>query len=146
MKKFIMAISLFLAHGLSAFYDAPACFEQLETDFFQYSSVGQALSLHNVDQNQWAMIVRRLKERSQGLPKIIREEANKLPRDPLDHPFQAKEAQELLEKELFNIFNQVLYESNVVNKSDIKGMFAYIRHQQADRLKACFGENKANTK
>lgn len=122
-----------------AFEDQPACLRDLETHFFQYEHVSQALDMHNVDPSQWVPINQKLQDRSRNVPSMVKERADRMGNSPLDYPFQPKVVLSIMDQVLFEIFTQVLYESNVTNVSDLRQMFAYIRRQQADKIERCIG-------
>lgn len=142
VKCGFLCVVILFGNSLSAFLAEPRCYQDLEVNFFREDIVSQALSLHNVAQGGWYAITQQLKERSRDIPKTIHERAARLGRNPLSYPFQAKEAAELLRQVLWEVFYTVIEQSPVIsqiNPSDIPSMFAYIRQQQAAKLKACFG-------
>lgn len=143
--KLFAAISLLSVPLHAQFYiDEKPCFQELQTSFFRPDLVMEALSLHAVVQNQWMLINQKLKEKSQGVPSLLKERARQMElngeRNPLLYPFQPAGADKLLNQILMEIFISVLNESNVTNPPfNIKAMFDYIRNKQADRIKACLG-------
>lgn len=145
-------IMICTAASLLAYNDEPACFKELKTSFFQTNLVYEALSMHNVAQNQWPVITQKLQLRSKWVPAMVKERADRMRPNPLDYPFNPLQADEILSQVLLEIFYQVLHESwsnaNPYNDNDIKNMFRYIRTQQKDRLKACLtvSDNPATNK
>lgn len=138
----ILTIGILSPFCLSAYYDEPQCYKEIQTHFFQSDLVGQALSLYSktIYQNQWGLITRRLQERSKNIPAILKSRAASMERNPLEYPFEPDIAAALLQEVLLQQFKQVLSESNFTNERAIKDMFAYIRRGQSEKFKACLGE------
>lgn len=122
----------------NAYNDSPSCYKELQTHFFRQDLVLQALSMHFIGQSQWTPINNALQEATKAVPQMVKEQAVRMPRNPLENPFQAKEAEELLRKILFEVFEAVLHQYGVTNPGDIREMFEYIEQQQAGRIKSCF--------
>lgn len=135
----ILGVFLCCTNGYATFNDAPACFKQLQTDFFRPNFVVRALSLHIVPQSQWDIITRALQERSKRIPEILRQRSGHMRHSPINYPFQPNEALTMLLQLLFETFQQVMRENYVTNPSDIEGMFKYILSRQADHIRACLG-------
>ncbi len=119
------------------FYDAPRCFRELHSRFFTAEVLYPILSLHEVPQSQWEPILTKLQARSKDVPNKVRELARRLSPNPLENPFQKKEAEELLKKVLLEIFEGTLRESNVFHTSSIQDMFEDIWLKQAPLLNKC---------
>ena len=135
----ILFSTLFSQLPMNAYHDVPACYRDLEEHFFVPEVVARALSLHNVYQSQWNIIVTDLQRRSQEVHRIIDARAKHMSPDPLNRPIQPKEAKELLLEVLFEIFVDVMHQRDFTSQADIREMFNYIRRQQSERLKTCFG-------
>lgn len=145
IKRFLLAAAfLFSFMQLHAFYDEPACFRDLEVNFFEPVIVGQALSLHGVSQGRWELIIKDLRSRSLDIPRIMRERTEFMVDSPLQYPFNPTRAMELLQQTLLELFAAVLSASyttpsvNVVDPKDVEEMFAYIWIQQTEKINACF--------
>ena len=136
--------SLMFTSLQAQYLDEKPCFSELQTDFFRPDLVMEALSIHTVVQNQWMLITQKLKDRSKDIPNLLRDRARRMElngeRNPLLYPFQAANADKLLNEVLMDVFVNVLKESNVTQPPfNIHEMFNYIRNKQADRIKACLG-------
>lgn len=137
--SFLTCFFLFFSQSsLLAYHDLPPCYRDLEEHFFIPEVTAKALSLHNIYQSQWDIIVRDLQLRSSEVHGIVDARASRMYPDPLNSPIQTEVAKELILQVLFEIFADVLYSRNYTSQSDIREMFNYIRRQQADRIKACF--------
>lgn len=123
----------------SAFNAEPQCYRELKTTFFRSEIVAQAFSLYTVDQGQWVLIINKLRDRTRDVPSRIQAEAQRMRPNPLDYPFQPKEADQLLMDALLHIFTIALNESNITDPRVIREMFEYIREQQLPRLSECYG-------
>ena len=134
-------LSLFSTQQLqAAYHDIPACYRDLEVNFFVPEIVGKALSLHGIYQSEWGLIIENLQRRSREVPQIIDARASRMSPDPLSRPIRVKEAKSLLLEVLYEIFEDALHERDFTVQDDIREMFNYIRRQQSIRLKTCFGE------
>ncbi len=123
--------------------DIPACYRELETNFFLPALVSQGISLqagYQQYQNTWPLIIDELQRRSTNIPQIIKDKASRMRPDPLDFPFQADIASELLWSTLYELFASVVSKYNITDVEDIQSIFNYIRRQQEPRLKECLGE------
>lgn len=131
--------TLFSQMPINAFHDIPACYRDIEEHFFIPEVVAKALSLHDIYQSQWDIIVQDLQRRSLEVGGIVDARARRMRPDPLSRPIRPKEAKDLLMEVLFEIFVEVLHQRDFTNQADIREMFNYIRRQQSFRLKTCFG-------
>jgi hypothetical protein len=141
VRRFLTLL-LFISFELTAYYDPPPCYEQLPSVFFNPIYVSQALSLHNVWQSEWTPIIQLLREEAAGIPKILRERADRMRPSPLDHPFDPVKAYKLMNEALFAVYERVLmeYRNYRFNPNDIIETFIYIREQQYPLLEGCFGK------
>ncbi len=133
----IMGMMALFQTAVHAYNDEPGCFQELQRSFFPYEVVVRALSSRGITQSRWDPIARALNARSTTIPLILKRKASKMERDPLDHPFQADVAANLLKEVLFEVFKEVMAENGVISESDIKEMFIYIGMQQGDRWRGC---------
>lgn len=134
----LLTATLLLVHSiLIGFNDEPVCFKEIPTTFFQYEAVAQALSLHHVDPGQWDPIYHKLLERSKDVSGAVRGRVANEINSPLEYPFNGKEAMKVMYQVLYEVFTGALRESNITNESDLKGMFAYIRRKQAEKINTC---------
>lgn len=144
MKKIIFFILIGIM--LSPYYlpaqitTMPPCYRSLQTEFFPYSLVAQSASLNNIWQDQWDKLYRDLSANSQLVPSLIETKASRMVPNPLSPPFNYLAAAALLRETLFEIFSATLQNNYITNPATIRGMFRYIRSQQAGRLRACLGE------
>lgn len=140
----VTAVLTSSATELHAFFDEPACFRDLELNFFEPVLVGQALSLHGVSEGRWEVIITQLRSRSLDIPRIIRERTEYQVDSPLQYPFNAPRAMQLLQQALLELFTAVLSASytttstSVVDPKSIEEMFAYIWIHQSYKIDACF--------
>lgn len=120
-----------------AFNDEPPCFKELQLSFFNSVLTMQALNLRGVFQSQWEPILTKLQSESLLVPEIIKRRTSNQVNSPLEFPFDAPRAMQLLQEVLLQLFTAVLSESNVTNPRDIQDMFDYIWLHQSDRINAC---------
>lgn len=150
MRLFLFLVcAVGVMHDLKAADMAPACFHDLEINFFESKAVMEAFSLHNVPQNTWAPIVRALQVESQRVPEMVRAQARQMSPNPFD-PFDAKAAMDVLHNSLYDVFVQVLTSYNFnqalqISQSDMMAMFNYISNKQAYRIERCFGRLTPDT-
>ncbi len=143
LVKAILFVSVCMCFDMAhAWRDVPSCYKDLEINFFDPEITTQAFALHNIDQSSWNLLLQSLKNKAANVPSIIDQRAKRMQRNPLDHPFQPKEAEQLLMDVLYENLVEALHERNFITQFDNREMFNYIRRRQADRLKACFGEYK----
>ncbi|MEC7839549.1 MAG: hypothetical protein VX777_05885 [Chlamydiota bacterium] len=119
-------------------YDySPSCLKRIETSFFEQRYVEQALNLHKVGQSSWGLIISDLKQKSLQVPGMMMAKARTMKPNPLDSPFDPKQAEKILHPLLFTIFRETLISYNFTNESGIRDMFEYIYSFQEDRIKRC---------
>lgn len=126
MKKFICF--LLLSVSLAAYDDRPACYKDLERNFFQYKPVAEALALYNVNQSQgqWDGIVKLVQNKAKDAEYIINEKARRFKPNPLQNPFQSDVARDLLKETMSQIFERALLESGFFDRVTITNMFEFI--------------------
>ena len=125
--------------------DAPDCFKDVETTFFNNYLVTQALGMHSytINQGQWDPILTDLRTKARSVPDRVRAAANKLSPNPLDYPYNNKDAAQVLFVVLYGVFKEVMYENYITDDSSIQDMFHYIRNKQITKLQNCFGEESS---
>lgn len=143
MKKFICF--LLLSVRLAAYDDRPACYKELERNFFQYKYVAEALALYNVNQSQgqWDGIVKTVQNKAKEAEYVIKEKARRHTPDPLQHPFQSDVAKDLLRETMFQIFERALLESGFFDQVTIAKMFEFIWNHDP-RIQACLPETSTS--
>ena len=144
-----LVIFLFLLpFTLAAWDETPACYKALERDFFDVNTTMKSFDLYKVPSMQWHPIWNALHETQIGAAKIIKDKANKLHPSPLEHPFNPKQARQLLLDTMFEIFAQTMHDYYIYDDNAIKGMFEFIQTKKAHQLDACLGpaleKKKAN--
>lgn len=122
--------------------EAPACYRDLEVNFFRQNLVNEALSLHAVSQSNWALINTELQRNVKRVPEMIKDRAKKMDPNPFGTPFQSHAASELLQQVLLQVFSETLAIFHITNQAKIEEMFQYIRERQSQRLVSCFGDEK----
>jgi hypothetical protein len=132
--------------SMQAYDDSPRCYKNLQKDFFSYDLVIQALSMYQIPQGQWELIFQNLQSALRDAPEIIRTRASQQDPNPLEYPFQPKEAEDILFEAMFEIFSNVMKvngaadpRSSLNDPKNVREMFGYIRQQQAFRLHRCMG-------
>lgn len=138
-KRLFFLMTFAVATHVHAYDDSPSCFKDLQTNFFSYDAVAQALSMHYTQQGQWQLYYTAIKDRAKYVPDILKARAAKMDPNPLEHPFQAKAAEELLEQVLYDVFYDAMIYNGYTNQSSIRDMFHYIRQQNAYRIQQCLG-------
>lgn len=124
--------------------DIPACYKNLETDFFKYETVAQAFSSHRIGQGQWTYLINALQAASKQVPGLVNAQARQMNPNPLERPFQVEPAVDILQRALFLVFRQVLLENHiteVTNEVAIREMFQFLWMNQHHRLVNCLGES-----
>lgn len=137
--KILKILFVFFALPLVAMDARPPCFKQLERDFFQFKTVGEALGLWNVPQGQWNYIIKTLQSRAVEADAIIVKKARQLNPNPLERPFQPDVARDLIRDTMAQIFERVLLESGFYDTVSIGRMFDYIWLHDL-RVHQCFPE------
>lgn len=115
----------------------PRCLKTLAVTFYDGVYLDQALNMHRVYQSTWSPIRNELKRRARRVPELMYQEGKKLRPNPLDHPFNPKEAEKIFIKVLFQQFQETLNDFDVMNRGNIRDMFDYIRLRQQDKIDAC---------
>jgi hypothetical protein len=121
----------------------PACFQDLETNFFKYEITVQAFSMHRIGQSQWSFLVQALQTASQAVPGLVNAQAKLTDPNPLQNPVDVKATTQLLRWALFSVFRQVMIQSNmleITNEASFGEMFQYIWFNQHHRIVSCLGE------
>jgi hypothetical protein len=129
---------------MQAYDDSPRCYKDMQRDFFSYDLVIQALSMYLVPQGQWELIFQNLQNAMRDVPEIVRSRAAQSDPNPLEYPFQSKQAEDILFQALFEVFSNVMQvngaadpRSSLNDPKNVREMFGYIRQQQAFRLLRC---------
>ena len=135
-------ILFFLTCTLGAYDDRPACYKELERNFFQQKTVGEALALWNVNQSQgqWAMIVKLIQSKQKDAEYVINEKARSFKPNPLQNPFKSDDARDLLKETMYQIFERALLESGFFDTLTIGKMFEYV-WMHDPRIKKCMPES-----
>lgn len=145
-RIFLLSAALMsLSSPLQCYNDTPKCFTEIETNFFQPAIVIQALALSQGDvdyQNRWVPINNELRRRSQDLPNIVRQRADKMSPSPLEYPFQPDIALQLFWDVSYDVFNSVMRDYMIYDQSIVRNMFNYIRSQQEPGIIRCLGLDK----
>lgn len=142
MKKIICLFILLCSSRLSA--QLPACFNQIEQNFFSYQVVAQAFSNSNIAQAHWSVLYTQLQQNARYVPMMVEQTAARMSPNPLN-PYQPLLAGELLKRVLYKVFfdtmyaNRAIITNRYINESDINQMFIFIRSQQSYLLSGCFG-------
>lgn len=143
MKKMsFLWMFLLLPLSLFSFDDQPPCFKEMQTTFFRQEYVEHALSLHNVYQARYPIIMQSLRSRSQSVPETMKQRTMLIVPSPLDYPFDPVASGNLLKDILLEIFVAVMKENlvsngNYVNENDVKDMFNYIFNRQLNEWNKC---------
>lgn len=127
---------LFLSQAF-AYEDVPACFRKLETQFFTERNVKDALEVYAIYQSSWQPIYNDLMVRAKDSRRLIKEKAKKEKKNPLEHPFDAKRAKELLIEVQREIFVKTLNYWRVWDERTIEGMFSSITEHNKKMLDGC---------
>lgn len=133
----LLAVLLIADISMYAYDDSPTCYKTIGRDFFDAQAVGQALSMHNYTQSAWDPIITQLHEKTATIDRRLKEAGARMKRNPLERPFQPKEARELLLKVLLEIFTETLKGFNIVNTGDIQEMFDYVLKKRERYLDHC---------
>jgi hypothetical protein len=142
MRYLLLAllIAIFSMFSLEARVDRrPACFKELERNFFDRVITTNAFSLYEIKQGGWTAMVNELQRISQTeVPKMTWKEGQRMRKNPLDTVYRQSEAGVILGKVLFDVFNSVCKQYNVTSNAIIRDMFRYIEQQQASKIRRCF--------
>jgi hypothetical protein len=135
--KILIVIMLALPFPIFGANATPRCVKKLAVTFYDGVYLDQALNMHKVGQSSWNLIKSELSRRSKEVPNLMYAEGKKQRPNPLDHPFQAKEAEKLFLKVLYKIFEETLNNFDVMNRSGNRDMFEYIKFHQQPKIDAC---------
>ena len=144
-RGLLLTSLLILSFPLAATAEIPACYKDLELNFFKVNLLNEALSLHAVSQSNWSLINMELQRNIKRVPEIVRQRAKGMDPNPFEIPFQSHAAAELLRQVLLEVFSETLAIFHITNQSNIEEMFQYIRERQSQRLVACFGEERSRS-
>lgn len=135
MRVLLLALLFFLP--ACAYEDIPTCFRTLETQFYTEKNVMDALESYYIYQSQWVPIWTDLARRIKDAAPMIRERARKERRNPLERPFDAKRAKEILLEVQREIFVKTLNAWRIWDERTIDGMFLNIQADNKKRLDEC---------
>jgi hypothetical protein len=133
----VLLLALLFILPVCAYEDVPACFRKLETQFFTEKNVMDALESFYIYQSQWVPIWTDLARRTKDAVPMIRDRAKKERKNPLEHPFNAKRAKEILLEVQREIFVKTLNAWRIWDERTINGMFANIQEDNKKRLEEC---------
>lgn len=138
MLSLLTVLLCYATPALASYQASPACMHDLESNFFDNTTVSQALSLHRVDPGSWTPIYEDLRYYSRDARRLVEAEAKHMNPNPLYNPFDPVKAEEILMRVLFNIFANTCLQHQVTNQGDIQEMFGFIRDHNKKRIDACF--------
>ena len=119
-------------------YDAsPRCLYELEVRFFEPRRVKEAFDLYRVLQNQWDPIVSDLSRNAPRVPKLVKEKARRLAKNPLEHPFDPEKTVELLIEAEYEVFRETMIARYYYDANAISGMFEYVKGYKLEEINAC---------
>jgi hypothetical protein len=99
-----------------------------------------------VSQSAWTEINRVLKQNSGVIAGRVRDRAARMNPNPFDTPFQAQDASKVLQEVLLDYFTETLRGFNIIDPTEIREMFNYIKEQQSDKFVRCFGKEEVTGK
>lgn len=133
----LLWLALIFSLPLYSYEDVPPCFRKLETQFFTERNVMDALESFYIYQSQWVPIWTDLSRRSRDAVPMIRDKARREKKNPLDHPFNAKRAKEILLEVQRDIFVKTLNGWKIWDERTIGGMFTNIQADNKKWLDEC---------
>lgn len=132
-----LVVALFFSSPLAAYEDIPRCFQKLETEFFNERYVKEAMDIYNIYQSSWQPIYYDLERRAKEAPRRIKDIAKQDKKNPLEHPFNAKRAKEILLQVQRSIFVETLNYWRIWDERTIDGMFSSIQEKNKRILEEC---------
>lgn len=132
---YMTLVSFCLAGALHG--EVPACFKQIEKDFYRTDLVTEALSIQNVNQTNWAIINYELQKKASTVSQRIRDRSKQLIPNPLE-PYESEGAKALLEEVLQQVLAETLSLFRIDNRAKIGEIYGYIKEKQIDRFNRCF--------
>lgn len=142
MRKFLIFSVLWMLLCPALRADIPACYHDIERNFFRPEWVGQALSFHNVSQSAWREINRKLQHNVTQVPRIVRELASKVQPNPFYYPYDLEMVEVILKQALLEVLTKTLIEFNIRNPNMVSEIFNYIMEQQKAQWEGCFGKEE----
>ncbi|CCB86882.1 MULTISPECIES: hypothetical protein [Parachlamydia] len=143
------ALALFIllipSQVVMAYDDTPACFKEIEVNFFSYDVLSEALNMNGVAQSQWMLVYQSLRDRRERIVAQVKNIANQMRPNPLLNPFDPDRAVRILMQVLFAEYSDVMLALNVANPISpvvIRSSFEYIKGRHATRLKACLDSRR----
>jgi len=117
----------------------PDCFRRIQTTFFQEKTILTALSFYRylINESQWTPVAKELVAANSRIPSLMKIEAKRYPRNPLERPFQPEVAQDILRAAARTAFVEVMKNNYITNPHIINGMFTYIWNQNSGRVQDC---------
>lgn len=135
----------FSSASLKAYEDIPACFKDLELNFFTRKDVFQALDMYPlmVYTSTWDAIYQEIKYQSASIPDRVRTEAKLLNPNPLQHPFDPKKSLDILKVVLFTTFKEAVLKYTVERfDGAMETMFDYLLEQNEYQWQLCLRSKK----
>lgn len=119
--------------------DPLPCLANLEVNFFDPALVNQALSLYNVPQGTWTVIIQSLREKSASVPERLKRKTARMFPNPLAYPLEKGPTAKLLKETLYEVFVEALAENAVHEQPTVSLMFDFIFSRQMPQLVQCLG-------
>lgn len=135
--KALIICALWIHAAIHAWEDTPACFRDLERHFFEEKVAFESFELFQVYQSTWVPLWTELKKNAESAPAIITERAKQLKPNPLEYPFHADKAKEILIAVQREIFVKSVNSFRIWDERSINGMFAFVLERNEKRLKQC---------
>lgn len=136
MKGLILGL-LWFHSVMYAWEDTPACYRELEHNFFTEKTAFEAFELFEVYQSTWVPLWTALKKNAESAPEKITQRAKQFKPNPLEYPFHADKAKEILVSVHWEIFMVTVNSFRIWDGRTINGMFTYIKDENEKRLKLC---------
>lgn len=136
---FTFSIVFLLLKGILLSDATPPCFRELEISFFNRKAVIEALSYTEIQAGVWELIAADLRAKNPLIHQEVRGLARLKKRDPTEHPFQMRQAKEILERVLFTHLQETMrtYKYNFIRENDIARVFNFLKSAQQTNWDLC---------
>jgi hypothetical protein len=142
-KKIILMVFCLFSSYCQAFDRNSSCFRDLQVNFFDPNTVGQAMNMFSIPQGQWLLAIQQLQINSQAVPQMVQQRAFNIRPNPFDYPANPLVAYDIVMQTLQEVFApvaiQLLQNLQRTDISSVEGMFDFIRNSQRGKIYACFG-------
>jgi hypothetical protein len=116
------------------------CSEEMLISHFPPTIVKNTLKKFEIPEKNWDAIVQKLQEQNQKVYSSVEAIAEKAPKNPLKDPKLRKEAVQIFQTVLKQVFSEVMTQNGVTDQNKIDAMLQDILKQKQEQFTHCLKE------